>query len=110
MAVAKVNGIEIAYEVHGEGEPLVLVCGTGQRADSWSFLGMVTEPVEQGYQVVTFDNRGMAPSGSSNIWACPGSGSPGSPSVASSPSRWPAAGPTSSAPPSASPVWWAARA
>jgi 3-oxoadipate enol-lactonase len=63
MAVAEVNGIEIAYEVHGEGEPIVLVCGTGQRAESWSFLGMVTEPVEQGYQVVTFDNRGMAPSG-----------------------------------------------
>jgi len=63
MPVASVNGTEISYQVHGEGEPLVLVCGTGQRADSWSFLGMVTEPVEQGYQVVTFDNRGMAPSG-----------------------------------------------
>ncbi len=63
MPVAAVNGIEIAYEVHGEGEPIVLVCGTGQRADSWSFLGMVSEPVEQGYQVITFDNRGMAPSG-----------------------------------------------
>ena len=57
------NGTEIAYEVHGEGEPLVLVCGTGQRADSWSFLGMVDQPVAQGYQVITFDNRGMAPSG-----------------------------------------------
>jgi pimeloyl-ACP methyl ester carboxylesterase len=63
MPVAVVNGIDIAYEVHGEGEPIVLVCGTGQRADSWSFLGMVTEPVELGYQVITFDNRGMAPSG-----------------------------------------------
>jgi pimeloyl-ACP methyl ester carboxylesterase len=62
MPVASVNGIDIAYEVHGEGEPIVLVCGTGQRADSWSFLGMVTEPVEEGYQVITFDNRGMAPS------------------------------------------------
>jgi pimeloyl-ACP methyl ester carboxylesterase len=65
MPMASVNGIDIAYEVHGEGEPIVLVCGTGQRADSWSFLGMVTEPVEQGYQIITFDNRGMAPS------ACP---------------------------------------
>ncbi len=48
MAVAVVNGIEIAYEVHGEGEPIVLVCGTGQRAESWGFLGMVNEPVDQG--------------------------------------------------------------
>jgi 3-oxoadipate enol-lactonase len=63
MPVAVVNGIDIAYDVHGEGEPIVLVCGTGQRADSWSFLGMVNDPVEQGYQVITFDNRGIAPSG-----------------------------------------------
>jgi len=63
MPVTVVNGIEIAYEVHGEGEPIVLVCGTGQRSDSWGFLGMVNEPVEQGYQVITFDNRGVAPSG-----------------------------------------------
>lgn len=63
MAVVDVNGIDIAYQVHGEGEPIVLVCGTGQRADSWSFLGMISEPVAQGYQVITFDNRGMAPSG-----------------------------------------------
>jgi pimeloyl-ACP methyl ester carboxylesterase len=61
MPTAAVNGIDVSYEIHGEGEPIVLVCGTGQRADSWSFLGMVTEPVEQGYQVITFDNRGMAP-------------------------------------------------
>jgi pimeloyl-ACP methyl ester carboxylesterase len=63
VAVVEVNGVDIAYDVHGEGEPIVLVCGTGQRADSWSFLGMVTEPVARGYQVITFDNRGMAPSG-----------------------------------------------
>jgi 3-oxoadipate enol-lactonase len=63
MAVVEVNGVEIAYDVHGEGAPIVLVCGTGQRADSWSLLGMVAEPVAQGYQVITFDNRGMAPSG-----------------------------------------------
>jgi pimeloyl-ACP methyl ester carboxylesterase len=63
MPVVAVNGTEIAYEVHGEGAPLVLVCGTGQRADSWTFLGLVDQPVAEGYQVVTFDNRGIAPSG-----------------------------------------------
>jgi pimeloyl-ACP methyl ester carboxylesterase len=65
VAVAQVNGIDIAYRLHGEGEPILLVCGTGQRADSWSVLGMIDEPVKSGYQVITFDNRGMAPS------ACP---------------------------------------
>jgi 3-oxoadipate enol-lactonase len=63
MEVAEVNGTEIAYEVHGDGEPLVLVCGTGQKADSWPLLGMIDEPVGAGYQVISFDNRGMAPSG-----------------------------------------------
>jgi len=63
METARVNDTDIAYEVHGDGEPVVLVCGTGQRADSWSFLGLVSGPVAAGYQVITFDNRGMAPSG-----------------------------------------------
>lgn len=63
MPVAPLNGIDIAYEEHGEGEPILLVCGTGQRAASWSFLGMIDQPVARGYQVITFDNRGMAPSG-----------------------------------------------
>jgi hypothetical protein len=60
MRKAVVNEIEIAYEVHGDGEQIVLVCGTGQRADSWSFLGMVSEPVEHGYQVITFDKARVA--------------------------------------------------
>ena len=62
MADAEVNGTRLAYEVHGSGAPLVLVCGTGQRADSWTLMGTVAEAVGDGYQVVTFDNRGMPPS------------------------------------------------
>jgi len=62
MADAEVNGTRLTYEVHGSGAPLVLVCGTGQRADSWALMGTVGEATDDGYQVITFDNRGMPPS------------------------------------------------
>jgi pimeloyl-ACP methyl ester carboxylesterase len=63
MPDATVNGIQLAYEVHGEGEPVVLVCGLGQPAASWQH-SILPELVAAGYQVVTFDNRGMPPSAS----------------------------------------------
>ena len=58
------NGIELAYEVAGEGEPVLLVAGTGQARATWD-LFQVPTLVGAGYQVVSFDNRGMPPS------ACP---------------------------------------
>src|SRR5438093_813722 len=61
MPEVTLDGVTIAYDVHGEGEPVVLVCGCGQPAIGWS-LGLVPGLVGAGYQVVTFDNRGVAPS------------------------------------------------
>jgi pimeloyl-ACP methyl ester carboxylesterase len=61
MPDATVNGIRLAYEVHGEGDPVVLVCGLGQPAMSWQ-QSILPELVAAGYQVITFDNRGMPPS------------------------------------------------
>ena len=61
MAEATVNGVRLAYELHGEGEPVVLICGTGQPAFSWT-LSQVPALNGAGYQVLTFDNRGMEPS------------------------------------------------
>ena len=63
MPEATVNGIRLAYEVHGEGEPVLLVCGLGQPAFSWH-LSILPGLVAAGYRVVTFDNRGMSPSDS----------------------------------------------
>ena len=54
------DGVTLAYDVHGEGEPVVLVCGCGQPALSWE-LELVPALTEAGYQVVTFDNRGVSP-------------------------------------------------
>ncbi len=55
MPYAKVNGINIYYEVHGEGEPLVLVPGLGSDLTRWyrNLPGLAKE-----FRVITFDNRG----------------------------------------------------
>ena len=57
------NEVTIAYEVHGQGEPVILVCGCGQPALSWQ-IELVPALTGAGYQVVTFDNRGVSPSSS----------------------------------------------
>lgn len=61
MAEATVNGVRLVYDLHGEGEPVVLICGTGQPAFSWS-VHQVPALTGAGYQVLTYDNRGVAPS------------------------------------------------
>jgi len=59
MPYAKVNDIDLYYEVHGEGEPLVFING-------WFMpLGLFYPLVPifaQEYQVITFDNRGAGKS------------------------------------------------
>ena len=55
------NGVRLVYETRGEGPPVVLVCGTGQRAETWWVFGGAGL-VDAGYQVTAFDNRGMPPS------------------------------------------------
>jgi pimeloyl-ACP methyl ester carboxylesterase len=55
--------VTLAYEVAGEGEPLLLVAGCGQPALAWH-LGLAPRLVEAGYRVITYDNRGVAPTSS----------------------------------------------
>lgn len=61
MPHVEVNGVRLAYDVYGAGETVLLVCGTGQPAFSWNPFQVPTL-TGAGYQVVTFDNRGIAPS------------------------------------------------
>lgn len=57
MATTRVaTGIDIEYEVHGSGEPLLLVMGLGGQLVSWPDA-FVEGFVDRGYQVVLFDNR-----------------------------------------------------
>jgi pimeloyl-ACP methyl ester carboxylesterase len=56
MTAAGVNGITIEYEIHGEGEPLILVMGLGNQLIAWP-LDFVNRIAERGFQVIRFDNR-----------------------------------------------------
>ena len=53
------NGIELYYEAHGAGQPLVLISGLGYPL--WQWHKMVPFLAEH-FQVVTFDNRGVGQS------------------------------------------------
>ena len=61
MPETTVDGVRLAYDVIGDGPPVLLVCGTGQPAVSWH-LGTAQALASAGYTVVTFDNRGVPPS------------------------------------------------
>jgi pimeloyl-ACP methyl ester carboxylesterase len=56
--IAPSNGIEIAYETHGDpgDEPLLLVMGLGSQLLSWP-IEMVDALVDRGFFVVRYDNR-----------------------------------------------------
>ncbi|GAA2257437.1 alpha/beta fold hydrolase [Streptomyces amakusaensis] len=60
MAIARLNGITLSYEVEGDGELVVLVMGTGSPGRVWS-LHQVPALLDAGYRVATFDNRGIPP-------------------------------------------------
>ena len=53
------DGIGIAYEVHGEGMPILCIHGFGSSGKvNWIDTGWVQTLTEAGYQAITFDNRG----------------------------------------------------
>jgi pimeloyl-ACP methyl ester carboxylesterase len=56
MSVAKVGSIEMYYEEHGSGDPLLLIMGLG--ADSGAWLLQIPEFAER-YRTIAFDNRGV---------------------------------------------------
>jgi len=57
----ELEDVTLAYEVVGEGEPVLLVPGCGQPASAFQ-LGLTPALVRAGFQVVLYDNRGVEPS------------------------------------------------
>jgi len=55
MPKAKLNDISLYYEVHGEGEPFLLIAGLGSDSASWA--GVVKD-FSAGFETIVFDNRG----------------------------------------------------
>lgn len=65
MAVAHVNGIDVYYEVHGRGERVMLISGTGGdlRADPARSKSLLA----QNFEVLMFDQRGLGQSGKPDV-------------------------------------------
>jgi pimeloyl-ACP methyl ester carboxylesterase len=59
MPFVQTNGINLYYEVHGNGEPLVLIPGIGY--DGWMWHRMIPGLADH-FQVLSIDNRGAGQS------------------------------------------------
>ena len=59
MPTTNVNGVNLYYETHGSGDPLVLISGLGY--DHWQWHKMAPG-LSQHFQVIVFDNRGAGES------------------------------------------------
>jgi 3-oxoadipate enol-lactonase len=56
MAITNINGLDIYYELHGQGNPLVLIAGY---TCDHTFWGEMLDELTKAYQVLIFDNRGV---------------------------------------------------
>ena len=61
MPYVSTNGIRLAYERTGRGERVLLIMGQAAGGNVWSMY-QVPALKSAGYEVITFDNRGMSPS------------------------------------------------
>ena len=55
MPTLEANGITIYYEMRGEGEPLLMICGL---ANDLTDVESIVRGLSQNLQVIAFDNRG----------------------------------------------------
>lgn len=61
MPYVSTNGIRLAYERAGQGEPVLLIMGQAAGGNVWS-MHQVPGLNRAGYEAITFDNRGLPPS------------------------------------------------
>jgi len=64
MPVARINDLNIHYEVQGLGEPLLLIMG--YRGSGYMWGDELLAPLARYFQVITFDNRGTGDSDKPN--------------------------------------------
>ena len=56
MSIANVGSVELYYEEHGTGDPLLLIMGLAADSQAWVFQ---VPDFAQHYRTITFDNRGV---------------------------------------------------
>lgn len=57
MSKVKINDINMYYEIHGEGEPLIMIMGWGGNITTFGIPELISK-YSQKYKVIAFDNRG----------------------------------------------------
>ena len=57
MPVEKLNGVDLYYEIDGDGPPLVVVHGSWTDHTAW---GMVAQRLESSFRVIRYDRRGCS--------------------------------------------------
>jgi 3-oxoadipate enol-lactonase len=60
MPHANVNGVNLYYEIHGNGEPIV--CATGWGLLTGSRITTIPEQLRENYQLIVYDHRGIGQS------------------------------------------------
>src|ERR1700733_13212096 len=61
MPFVCVNGIRLAYERAGHGDPVLMIMGQAAGGNVWR-MHQVPALTNAGYEVITFENRGVSPS------------------------------------------------
>lgn len=61
MPYVSANGIRLAYERTGHGKRVLMIMGQAAGGNAWSVY-QVPALTDAGYEVITFENRGMPPS------------------------------------------------
>ncbi len=55
MSTKNINGVDLYYEIHGKGQPLLLIHGLGSSSRDWEFQ---LDAFAEHFQVITVDVRG----------------------------------------------------
>ncbi len=64
MSIVKVGDVNLYYEIHGEGEPLLLIMGYGSNCGHWF---VIRDRLVKEHRVIMFDNRGTGRSDKPDI-------------------------------------------
>lgn len=63
MPVVELPTHSLAYESRGDGDPILLLGGSGEPMEAWEFSGLVDALVGAGHRVIWYAARGVKPSG-----------------------------------------------
>ena len=61
MPTAAVGDLNVVYDIHGEGEPVLMINGIGAERAGW---GMQVPAVSREFKAITYDNRDVGETGS----------------------------------------------